>query len=74
MQPALLQRVALCNTFGRQGTGLLSAAHRAMSSNATPPPDADRKGTADLTDKYMPDPVDSVCTRSVQVVTPNLFR
>ncbi|GLC49200.1 hypothetical protein PLESTB_000193100 [Pleodorina starrii] len=76
MQPALAQRIALCSsTWLRQQTpALSSAAARAMSSNATPPPDADRKGTADLTDKYMPDPVDTVCTRSVQVVTPNLFR
>ncbi|GLC35565.1 hypothetical protein PLESTM_000338200 [Pleodorina starrii] len=76
MQPALAQRIALCSsTWLRQQTlALSSAAARAMSSSATPPPDADRKGTADLTDKYMPDPVDTVCTRSVQVVTPNLFR
>lgn len=31
-------------------------------------------GTADLTDKYMPEPVDATVSRKVQVVTPNLFR
>ncbi|PNW73919.1 hypothetical protein CHLRE_13g578150v5 [Chlamydomonas reinhardtii] len=41
-----------------------------MSSNATPPPDANRMGTADLTDKYLPDPVDKVCHRQIQVVSP----
>ncbi|KAG2443656.1 hypothetical protein HXX76_002005 [Chlamydomonas incerta] len=41
-----------------------------MSSNATPPPDANRMGTADLTDKYLPDPVDKVCHTQVQVVAP----
>ena len=72
MQPALAQRFGLC-TLLKHAPGL-SAASRGMSSTATPPPDADRKGTADLTDKYMPDPVDKVCTTSVQAVIPNLFR
>ncbi len=41
---------------------------------STPPPDADRKGTADLTDKYLPDPVDKIGTPEVQIMAANVFR
>ncbi|GMH45765.1 hypothetical protein BSKO_13728 [Bryopsis sp. KO-2023] len=39
----------------------------------TPPADASRAGTADLCDVHLPDPVDKVCERKVQIVEP-IFR
>lgn len=59
-----------------------SSVFASMTSNAktystvpvAPPPDADRKGTADLCDVHMPEPVDQICNRKVQVVQPGLFK
>ena len=45
----------------------------AGGSNPYPPPDTDRGGTADLCDVFLPDPVDKICERAVQVVD-NVFR
>ena len=42
-------------------------------STATPPPDAARGATADLCDVFIPDPLDIVTQRNVQIVEP-LFR
>ena len=36
----------------------------------TPPPDANRMGTADLCDKYVPEPVDQITERKVQIMPP----
>lgn len=82
LQPALASRMLLAlrasaSPFAlAQHSSSLAAGQRlgasvaSMSSNATPPPDANRMGTADLTDKYLPDPVDKVCHRQIQVVSP----
>ena len=41
----------------------------------TPPPDANRMGTCDLTDKYCPDPVDkTVQNPVVQIMQAGIFR
>lgn len=42
-------------------------------SNPYPPPDASRGATADLCDVHLPDPVDIVGQRKVQIVDP-IFR
>ena len=42
-------------------------------SNPYPPPDASRGATADLCDVHLPDPVDIVSQRKVQIVDP-IFR
>ncbi|GFR52154.1 hypothetical protein Agub_g14613 [Astrephomene gubernaculifera] len=72
MQHAIAQRFGV--TLLRNAIGLPAVTRRMSSQGATCQLDADRKGTADLTDKYMPEPVDQVCPRSLQIVTPNLFR
>eukprot|EP00884_Botryococcus_braunii_P004245 jgi/Botrbrau1/13821/Bobra.0056s0063.1 len=43
------------------------------SSNMYPPPDASRGATADLCDVFVPDPVDIITQRKVQIVEP-IFR
>lgn len=43
------------------------------SSNPYPPPDASRGATADLCDVHLPDPVDIVCQRKIQIAEP-IFR
>lgn len=46
---------------------------RALSSGpttATPPPDTARGATADLADVFIPEPVDQVAQRSVQIMEP----
>ena len=40
----------------------------------TPPPDAERMGTADLCDVHMPDPVDAIVPRAVEAASVNYFR
>ena len=57
--------------------GFLAKRMAASASNepstATPPPDAARGATADLCDVFIPDPLDIVTQRKVQIVDP-LFR
>lgn len=45
----------------------------ATSNSATPPPDVMRSATADLADKFLPDPVDIVTERKVSILEP-IFR
>ena len=65
---------ALARNGSMSDTLAASASTQQVASYQTPPPDASRMGTADLTDKFMPDPVDATVSRKVQVVTPNLFK
>ena len=50
----------------------LQALTRTMSAakTSTPPPDAARGATADLCDVFLPDPVDLVSKRDVQIMEP----
>lgn len=54
---------------------LASITNRKMSNMppVMPPPDASRKGTCDLADVFMPEPVDETVLRKVNAVTPGLF-
>jgi hypothetical protein len=54
--------------------GARCAAAAAGPSNPFPPPDAARGATADLTDVFCPDPVDTVTAGSVQIMEAGLFR
>lgn len=54
----------------------ISTAVQALSTGPTtqvPQADVDRAGTADLCDIHVPDPVDIICERKVQIVEP-IFR
>ena len=42
-------------------------------TNINPPPDASRGATADLADVFVPEPVDKVAERKVQIMEP-IFR
>lgn len=52
---------------------LCNAAMSSGPTTATPPPDTARGATADLCDVFVPEPVDVVSTRNVQIVEP-IFR
>eukprot|EP00891_Asterochloris_glomerata_P005969 jgi/Astpho2/5969/Aster-02450 len=51
----------------------MAASASSGPSTATPPPDAARGATADLCDVFIPDPLDIVTQRNVQIVDP-VFR
>ncbi|KAI8464177.1 MAG: ribonuclease E inhibitor RraA/Dimethylmenaquinone methyltransferase [Monoraphidium minutum] len=53
-----------------------AGARRCFADTPTvwPEADAERAGTADLCDVFVPEPVDKLSTRAVQIATPGLFR
>ncbi|KAF6252071.1 Demethylmenaquinone methyltransferase-domain-containing protein [Scenedesmus sp. NREL 46B-D3] len=66
----LLRPAAAC---GRAAPSLLRAFAAAAAEGpktATPPPDASRGATADLADVFIPEPVDQVSMRKVQIMEP----
>lgn len=65
------QRTYLNRTQILQACGGISKP--ATSNSATPPPDVMRSATADLADKFLPDPVDIVTERKVSILEP-IFR
>ncbi|KAK9863818.1 hypothetical protein WJX84_009001, partial [Apatococcus fuscideae] len=66
LQSPGLNRSHLLQAFGR-------ISRPATSNSATPPPDVMRSATADLADKFLPDPVDMVTERKVSILEP-IFR
>lgn len=56
------------------GASLGAGSARCAASNPNPPPDAARGATADLTDVFCPDPVDTVSAGPVQIMEAGLFR
>jgi hypothetical protein len=47
-----------------------SFASSAGPTTATPPPDTARGATADLADVFIPEPVDQIAQRKVQIMEP----
>lgn len=55
------------------GRVALRSIRRGMGTNPNPPPNAARGATADLCDVFVPEPVDQITERKVQIAEP-IFR
>ena len=62
-----------CNSEFGSLAKRMAASATSGPTTATPPPDAARGATADLCDVFIPDPLDIVTQRKVQIVDP-VFR